>query len=521
MASHVFVVDTSMKRTQIKVSPGKYLREVLEEACKARRLDPESYMLKTQNNKQIDLTKPFRLSGLSAGAKLQLTQASRSIGVVNVALQLPESEGGLRLTDKFPSSTSLWMLLRRFEDGVAGQSAKKLNLTQRGVPSNQSSGSGRLEYEFPVLNLMGRNLESFLDLQKTLSQLGINTSSALLRLTFRNNGQPLDEAMKDIEQFFNAVEPVPTEVVSAATQGAEGSQAEHTANVTSVQETSLKDGGPSAEHIAGVNADEADRDDTPMTDAVDAIHAQSLDQAPAASSCEAQPAPAESPPSTINGISVYQPPSRSTPAAALQDDDPLAYEPTIEQAKRHQAMIQQSTHNKRLPSDKEIEEKEQERQNRLAAIKQVTVRVRYPDQAMTEFSMSANDTSADLYTKVMGTLRSAPEPFELRYTGIRHSELLPNSPSQRLVRDFGFRGSMLVTLAWAEGASNAAKSGPSLKDEYLASAKELKVNLQSQQAVGEEGHRAAMAKKDPPGPKKGGGGDLESKMKKFLGFGKK
>ena len=55
MASHVFVVDSGFKRTQIKVTPGRYLREVLEEACKSRKLDPESYTLKTQNNKAVSL----------------------------------------------------------------------------------------------------------------------------------------------------------------------------------------------------------------------------------------------------------------------------------------------------------------------------------------------------------------------------------------------------------------------------------------------------------------------------------
>jgi tether containing UBX domain for GLUT4 len=41
---------------------------------------------------------------------LQLTQASKSPGVVSVALQLPESEGGQRLNDKFASNTSLWLV---------------------------------------------------------------------------------------------------------------------------------------------------------------------------------------------------------------------------------------------------------------------------------------------------------------------------------------------------------------------------------------------------------------------------
>ena len=91
MATTVWIVDSSFKRTQLKVTPGKYLREVLEEACKSRKLNPEEYTLKTQNNKALDLSQPFRLSGLSAGAKLQLTQARKSLGVVSVALQLPES----------------------------------------------------------------------------------------------------------------------------------------------------------------------------------------------------------------------------------------------------------------------------------------------------------------------------------------------------------------------------------------------------------------------------------------------
>ena len=118
--SNVYVIDSSFKRTQIKVTPSKPLREILEEACKTRKLNPEGFTLKGANNKTLDLSQPFRLSGLSAGAKLQLVQASRSPSVVSVALQLPESEGGGRLSDKFPSSTSLWLVLRKYEDGVAG-----------------------------------------------------------------------------------------------------------------------------------------------------------------------------------------------------------------------------------------------------------------------------------------------------------------------------------------------------------------------------------------------------------------
>ncbi|KAI7091816.1 hypothetical protein KC352_g40461, partial [Hortaea werneckii] len=97
MASNVFVVDSSLKRTQIKVTPSTTLKEVLDQACRNKKLKPEEFTLKTQNGKTVDLSQPFRLSGLTAGAKLQLTQASRSTGVVNLALQLPDNfEGGGR-----------------------------------------------------------------------------------------------------------------------------------------------------------------------------------------------------------------------------------------------------------------------------------------------------------------------------------------------------------------------------------------------------------------------------------------
>ncbi|KAK4500016.1 hypothetical protein PRZ48_008202 [Zasmidium cellare] len=523
MASgNVFVLDSGLKRTQIKVSPGKYLREVLEEACKARKWDPEAYTLKTQNNKIVDLSQPWRLSGLTTGAKLQLVQGSRSPSVVNLALQLPESEGGTRLSDKFPSTTSLWLVLRKYEDGVAGGSTKKLNLTQRGVPSKQSSGSGRLEYEQPVLNILGRNLETFPDLQKTLAQLGVNGGSVLIRLSFKNSGQPLDEAMKEIGQFFNSVDTVPAGVGSSASQGptqdAEGAHAVPAGNLQSQVDSTADNAAVPREGEAGPEPAEPD---TAMTDAPTA---QPVQDDVLATSSETQPQPSEPPSNVVNGISVYRPPSSRTPAAALQPDDPTAFEPSIEHAKAHQASLERAGKNTRLLSDKELEEQETARQARLASVQTVTVRVRYPDQSMIETTIQASDTAADLYAKVMGTLAQAPEPFELRYTGQKGHQTIPNASNQRLVRDLGFKGKVLVNLLWAPDASMKARQGPSLKEEYRSKAQDLKVDLQAQQAQGEQGHKVAMAKKDAPEPSAGGGkgkGDLEAKMKKFLGFGKK
>jgi tether containing UBX domain for GLUT4 len=46
MASNVVVIDSSFRRHTVKVTPGKYMTEVLEEACKKFNFKPENYGLK-------------------------------------------------------------------------------------------------------------------------------------------------------------------------------------------------------------------------------------------------------------------------------------------------------------------------------------------------------------------------------------------------------------------------------------------------------------------------------------------
>ena len=517
MASHVFVLDSSFKRTQVKVAPGKYLREVLEEACKSRKLDPEEYTLKTQNNKALDLSQPFRLSGLSAGAKLQLVQASKSPGVVSVALQLPDSEGGQRLNDKFPSNTSLWLVLRKFEDAVAGSSSKQLNLTQRGIPTG-NQGEGRLVYEHPCLHLLNRNLESFSDLQKTFAQLGLNGGSVLIKLSYKKTECPLEEAMKEISDFFTSIDTVPAGIGSSASQSREEAQANGAMPDTIMDSTPV----PAEAEAEPEPSEDVTASEWPTTQPVeDDVMASS-------SQTEIQPEPQPQspeleniePPTTINGISVYRPPSSSTPAAALMEEDPAVFEPNIDHAKSHQANLQQAGKNKRLLSDKELAEIENTRQQNLASIQSVIVRVRYPDQSQIETTIYASETAADLYAKVMDTLAAAPEPFELRYTGTKGHEVIPNSGSKRLVRDLGFKGRVLVTLVWSPEASVQAQRGPSLKEEYRKHATDLKVELASQQVQGEAAHRTAMQKPESK-PAKKEPADLETKMKRFLGFAKR
>ena len=46
MASHVVVIATDFRRANVKVGPGSYLIDVLEEACKKLNLTSDKYLLK-------------------------------------------------------------------------------------------------------------------------------------------------------------------------------------------------------------------------------------------------------------------------------------------------------------------------------------------------------------------------------------------------------------------------------------------------------------------------------------------
>lgn len=578
------------------------MRDVLEQACKLRKWSPESYALKTQTNKTVDLSQPFRLSGLAGGAKLTLVQASRSPSVVNVALQLPDSEGGGRLSDKFASTTSLWLVLRKYEDAVAGQPPRKLNLTQRGVPSSQSAGSGRLEYEQPCLHLMGRNLESFVDLQKTLAQLGLNSGSVLIRLSFKSNGQPLEEAMQEIEQYFKAVDATSTESESAqgAHAAANGSLQSAPADVSELDRDSpMPDAdvpndegdvatsssskvchdyslepssmGASLSHqnlnqsfrsafrkkpkknkadspnktdgnasiiassdqgivSAGPNPSEAaaskpEKDDAMPGNATSSVNTGSTPTTQGSISTDDATTPDNA--SSMPGISVYRPPSNSAPAASLHEEDPRTFEPSIDHAKAHQAALTRLTQNKRLASDKELAEQAEAQQAAQAEIKTVVVRVKYPDESMIETRITPATTAQELYAQVNDTLASADAigSFQLRFTGNKGHQLLPDVANKRLVRDFGFKGRVLVTIVWSDGASAKAREGPSLKAELRNVAQDLKVDLDHQRKEGEASHKAAMDKKPTGAADTKASGKssaaLENKLKKMMGFGRK
>ncbi|KAH7072791.1 GLUT4 regulating protein TUG-domain-containing protein [Paraphoma chrysanthemicola] len=535
--SHVVVFNSYAKTVRIPTTPVKYLTEVRDEACQKFGMSKEHFTLK-YNNKSISLSQQIRLANLPQGARLELVQASRSPTVISVALQLPPSENNARLTQKFASNTSLWEILRHFESSQD----VNYNFTQRGVPEiSGTSGAGRLNYETPVVTVMPGHREQadFVGLQQTLVQLGFDSGSALLKLSYRNSGMPLEEAMAQISQYFKSEQPS-----STAAEGA------HAATVPQISsQPVLEQAAPEAETtVAGETVRSEEPDPEPMD--IDAKpHAQpeaepevpvegatrenvgdiAPETSPAVKTSSAiAPSPdgpsATSPDTNSSqprNVQVFSAPTSNTPQAARNTFNENDYLPTIEHAKVHQAQLLNKTRNTRLLSDKELEEQEKARQEKVAAAaaKGGNLRIRMPDGTLIQMNISKEDTTDGLYDFTKDFLERKNEPFELKYTGPTGRLLLIEKNNKRLIQDLRFSSNELITFQWAEDASAEARaSRKTLAQEWQAKAQTLKVEEPAQpekpeasakgQTVAEGKRKANMSSEDK-----------ESKLKNILGKG--
>ncbi|OWP02004.1 hypothetical protein B2J93_4630 [Marssonina coronariae] len=478
MATNVTVVDSAFRRATIKVSPGTYMTDVLEQACKKFNFEPSKYGLKN-NNKPVNLSSPFRQTGLVAGAKLELVVTSRSPSAVTVALQLPDSLAATvssgRLVDKFASDTTLWKILRHFES----KDGRNLNFTGRGVTQleNGASGAGRIFYEMPTLNIMGRDVSDFGSLQKTLAQLGFRDGSVAVRLGFKSTELPLEQAMKEIDQYF---EPVPestetskeVETVTDAlaklpSHEPEPSGNAEMANIAVASNKSLS--APTVEEATP----------TPLTPS----------KRPAPDSCDNAPAlrgPDNRP------IAVFSAPTGNTPRAALQPHNEADFEPTVAHAKLHQTRLQGSSVNKRLPSDAEQEQLEKDKAAKLAKVTSVRIKIRFPDQSVVESPFQAAETGADLYAYVTRVIAAKDQPYKLVYHD-KGPQTVPNSEKQ-LIRDLGFSGAVLVNFLWEDAASDEARKGSVLEASFKNAAKPIYIPEAAPEEP-EEAGRAPIADK--------------------------
>jgi tether containing UBX domain for GLUT4 len=464
---------------------------------------------------------------------LELVQASRSPTVISVALQLPASEKSARLTQKFASNTSLWEILRHLESGQG----INYNFTQRGVPEmSGTSGAGRLHYEQPVITVMPghREQSDFVGLQQTLVQLGFDSGSALLKLSYKSSGLPLEEAMAQISQYFKSDQ--------SATAEAEGAHAG-----TSAQSESLPTTEQAAPEATTTVAGETIRNEEPDPELMDVddeattlpstepevpvegVTAENVgDMSTVATHAAATSTVSEmtsSPPKSAQGseqprnVQIFSAPTSSTPQAARNAFNESDYLPTIEHAKVHQAQLLNKTRNTRLLSDKELEDQEKAQQEKIeaAAAKGGALRIRFPDGTLVQMNFTKDDTASVLYDFAQGFLDRKNEPFELKYTSPTGRLVLIQKDGKRLSHDLRFSTNELITFQWAEGASPEARaSRKTLAQEWQAKATELKVeelvpekpqpSSSQGQTVAEGKRKAAMSSEDK-----------EYKLKNMLG----
>lgn len=347
---------------------------------------------------------------------------------------------------------------------------------------------------------MGRELVSFTDLQKTLGQLGFNSGTALLRLSFRVLGTPLEEAMEQIEQYFTSAEGEDKAVENKTTSSIDRSGPQNPSPVPTLPEAEIetKSGTQIAPREAPINEQVA----TPE---------------------KPTPTPLSPADTSISGpgqrvISVFAPPSSSVPQAARQAFNEEDYEPTLDHARLHQARLAQSSRNKRLPTDAEIAAQEEAQRQKIAKVKDVEIKIRFPDQTQVVSKFSDSDTGSNLYNFVKELLAKETEPFILNFTAARGPKSIPDDPEIKLISGLAMTGKILVNFLWDEGASVEARGGPVVKDTVQSQAQEIKIP-EIRELPGLENRKSAGLGLDSvrqSGGSGGGAGGGKGKVPKWL-----
>lgn len=419
---------------------------------------------------QIHLNEQFQFytGKLVAGARLELVVKSKTTSVVNIALRLPESESkdipGGRLTDKFRSDTTLWKMLRHFE--VKGApSGRTLNFTDRGVPQTSNgmqAGSGQLYYEMPVLRIMNREVSTLANFQQTLSQLGLDAGSQMIQLSFRSTEQTLGDAMNEISQFFRdeeEVEKAANEPVLAPENSAAVSEPSGSTDKTEMKAAQTQDSEKSA-------TEEVAQEIPPTQPAHGTGDTMDVDE------------PTATPHDVLNPVGIFSAPINTTPAAASIDLPDHYYTPTIAHAQAHQQKLLEGAVNKRLKSDAEIEAEARAEEAKIAAVKTITVKVRFPDQTSAHWKFGPDDTGATLYKAVRSVMANDSAPFKL---------VLPGPPTvsshikdeagvkHSLIKGYRLSGSVLLNLAWEDRVSQDVKKSSFLKPEFASQATKVEV----------------------------------------------
>ena len=461
----------------------------------------------------MNLSDQFRITRLTAGAKLELVAKSKTTSVVNIALKLADAEAkdipNGRLTDKFRSDTTLWKMLRHFESKGA-PSGRTLNFTDRGVPQTSNglqAGSGQLFYEMPVLRIMSREIATLADFQKTLAHLGITSGSHMIQLSFKATDKTLSDAMQETSQFFKdeaAAEAKEQEVEKKAEKvlAAEAPAAKESGPAQTVPDSKV---ASSMEEPSLGTSKEGSETAAPAPEAMDV-------------DSDAHPEAAQDTVvSSLQPVGIFSAPTNSAPAAASVHVPDSAYTPTVAHAQAHQQKLQESAVNRRLKSDAELEAQARAEEAKVAAVKSVSIKARFPDETSAQWNFGPDDTGATLYKAVRSVMAQESAPFKLVLSGLPSpANLIQDGEGvkHKLIRGYKLSGRVLVNFVWDDGVSQDIKKAPFLKGSFASQAQKVEVPDIPQGEDEGESSAPAPAAPSQPQSKEGGGG--RGKVPKWL-----
>ncbi|KAK8114268.1 UBX domain protein [Apiospora kogelbergensis] len=504
MATNVKVVSTDLRQTTIKVNPGTYLTDVLEQACSRLKLSADKYLLK-HNQKQLDLSNTFRNAGLIPGAKLELVFRSKTPSAIIVALDLPEREAKLlsgtrRLTETLSSDVTIWKILRHFESHIL--EGKGVNITGRGEPqvsNGGTQGGGQLYYETPVVQIEQRSFSTFVDFQKTLAQLGYNTGRVAMRLSFQKTDRTFAEAMADISQYFQEEEQATREAAGDTVEGEPAEASSSAADAAAATEPPQDNASSSVAETRGDS--QGDGLDTTKEEDTDKMEVDTTPTDP------------------LQPVSVFSAPASGTPHAAHTTEPDDIYTPGIQHAQLHQQRLKNAGQNKRLLSDEEIRDEEAEKQAKLAAVKKVQVRVRFPDNTQASWEIHPDHTGKFLHDAVRTVMAAQGATFKLRPAGVATVPI--RDDGTKVIAGYGLVGATLINLVWDDSVPKSIRGQPFLKADAARRAREVEIPeipRGEEEAAPASGPSKGSVVEKPKGDSGGGG---KKGMPKWLKLGKK
>lgn len=362
-------VNWNYKIYRVTVTPSTLLSDVLKESCIHFHLDPDTalYKLVNRNNKEVDLSLPFRFSNLAQGANLDIIGPSPgtvNIPVeretrfnvctkdsedrnksgqqkcVNVRISVSSPQNTVTVTEKVANNISLSELLKNLKE--------KLNLN--GVSDDRI-----------VIQIMMRVLDPK-EYCKPLASLGIVEGNHAIRVRIKSSEIATSNPCKKKQSNETS------NVISASTESHKGMHEESKAENNQTDEIKLEENKTNVVNEA--QSETADHNDRkPVADKIEIKYVQSN--------------------ARLND-------------AIVDEHDDSTYEMDIEQAKIYQRILSKQAADQPLLTRALREKREEEERQKKEQVKKTiysgecTFRIKFPDNKVIQIKIDNRKTLQDL-----------------------------------------------------------------------------------------------------------------------------